>query len=76
MEKVEIKINQEKREIKIYLPVSPFMEKEVKELVSIACTQNVAFSYDPFQLVFCVNAHSAETLQKLREEYEKYFFVK
>ncbi len=71
-----IDVKNSKREIEIYLPISPFLEEEVRELVSISCTQNAGFFYNPFKLTFLATAPSAEALEDLTERYFEYFFCK
>lgn len=71
-----IDVKNSKRRIEISLPVSPFLEEEVKELKSIASTQNADSYYDAFRLTFCVVAPSTKALDELTERYFEYFFCK
>ena len=77
MEKTNIVVKRETREIEVFLPsTSPFTNEEVVELVSLACNYNASFNYDTERLLFTATCNSVRDLEDLLNDYEEYFYQK
>jgi len=73
MGKISIKVNCQERRIQIF---SQMLEKELEELISLACCYNANYKYDEKESGFYIVCFSDDAVEKLKEEYEKYFFSK
>lgn len=73
MGKTTIKVDYKKRSIKIF---SQALEKELKEVIYLACCYNATFKFDENESIFIVNCYSDDAVEMLKEDFQEYFFRK